>query len=94
MRRLLFVLLGLVLLGGAIGTFSYRWFVEPSRTTQVIRPGAAPSTRGATEAQRRDPRGQQVSAYNTFEIALNVANLVVGVVGIWLAVSGVRARRS
>lgn len=101
MRKLLVVLLGLLLLAGAVGAFSYRWVIEPSRTAaQATRPlASSPQTRAlptapSASASRQPAPQQKVSAFNIFEIALNVANLLVGGIGIWLAMRGMRATRT
>ncbi|MET0569303.1 MAG: hypothetical protein ABWZ74_09520 [Hyphomicrobiaceae bacterium] len=102
MRRVM-VVLGLVLLLAAAGTFGYRWFHEPGRYAgrQHTSPGG---WRGVSEPRsggwrdnRSEPssgRGGGVSGLRLFEIVVDLLNIVVGVGGIWLAIIGVRMQRA
>ena len=99
MRKFGLLALGLVLLGAALGTFGYRWIYEPQRAARVVQQapqGAARGLQGPADARQRPQGGAQkqtqtqVSGFQVFEIALNVANVLVGLIGIWLAVRSVR----
>ena len=104
MRRLL-VVLGLMLLLTAAGTFGYRWFQEPGRYARH-QPDASGSWRGPSERSggwRNDRSGPSagrnsksggLNGLRLFEIVIDLLNVVVGLVGIWLAVMGVRMQRS
>ena len=102
MRRLT-VVLGLVLLLGAAGMLSYRWFHEPARHARY-NPGPSGSWRGVFEPRAgRDSRSEpsagrpgreDLSGLRLFEIVIDLLNVVVGIVGIWLAVVGVRMQRT
>jgi hypothetical protein len=96
------VLLGLVLVLGAGGLLSYRWFPEPERHARYS-PGPSGGWRGEQRSGRdsrsepssgRTARGGGLSSLHLFEIVIDLLNVVVGVVGIWLAVIGVRAQRA
>ena len=95
MRKLFLVLLGLIMFAGAATVFAYRWVgtswvasrsASPQPGARSAAPQAAPDRRVT-----RDRNSGQ--AFATFEILLNIANLLVGVVGIWLAISGMRMQR-
>lgn len=108
MRKTMYILLGLLLVGGAIGLFVYRQSVlqeamtiEQTAETEAAEPAPAPSTdRRAEQKERRQMRkAERISSRRDagnlrwFEMVLNVANIAVGLVGIWLAVAGTRMRR-
>lgn len=92
MRKFLFVVLGLALLGGAVffaaGRFGY---LPPGvglpGTVAQRTTGASPGAVG----QRRNDSGS--NSLQTFEMAINVANVLVGILGIWMTMRGMRAER-
>ena len=105
MRRLT-VLLGMMLLLGAVGALSYRWVHEPGRYARH-QPSSPGSWRSPSEPRAggwrddrpgpsagRSSRNGGLSSLRLFEIVIDLLNVVVGVVGIWLAVVGVRMQRS
>lgn len=103
MRRLT-VLLGLFLLIGAAGIFSYRWVHEPARYARY-NSGPSTSWRGVSEQRtgghetRSSPSASRsgrggLSGLRLFEIVVDLLNVIVGIVGIWLAVIGVRMQRA
>lgn len=101
MRKFM-LLLGLVLVLGAGGLLSYRWFPEPERHARYS-PGPSGSWRGEQRSgldSRSEPssgrtaRGGGLSSLRLFEIVIDLLNVVVGVVGIWLAVVGARMQRA
>lgn len=102
--RKLTVVLGLLLLVGAAGTFGYRWLHEPSRYARnhTYSPGAS---RGYGEPRwgsrerdgggwRQNGGGRGLSGLRLFEIVIDLLNVVVGGIGIWLAIVGMRMQRA
>lgn len=125
MGRFMSVLLGLALLAGAVGVFSYRlshdpgalgrysWIAGKNRADQQtpesleatrpqamqrnggdreINPYAGP---GRSEARRRPDgrsRNDEPDTMKMFELGLDIANILVGLIGIYLTVGGMRAR--
>lgn len=105
MRRIMFVVFGLMIFAGSAGLFFNRQLrpmeAAPSASER------APATRGlgspadgptVQRGTRRIDRGLDQyrlpnGGWQTFEAAIDVLNLIVGLVGISLAVSGMRARR-
>jgi hypothetical protein len=88
---------GVLLALGAGALFAQRWIVEPAKHGRYEqsrgfsdqrggRDGGGPRTSGRRD---RGPNGLQL-----FEIVIDLLNVVVGVVGIWLAVIGMRLRRA
>ena len=107
MRRLGYILLGVVLLAGAAGVLGYRLQNEPSLTARyswlageenTARP-TAPATESFSASRREDGREfrrsprDEGSSMKLVELGLDVANVVVGLVGIWLTLSGMSMRR-
>jgi hypothetical protein len=105
MRRWL-VVLGLVLLLGAVGSISYRWFQEPARYARQQTNGSG-GWRGVSEprgggwrdnrserSSERGGKGGGLSGLRLLEIVVDLLNIVVGIAGIWLAVIGVRMQRA
>ncbi|MFM9846228.1 MAG: hypothetical protein ACKVP3_03610 [Hyphomicrobiaceae bacterium] len=90
--------LGVLLALGAAGLFVQRWIVEP------VKHGRYGQSRIFTDQRwtGRDGGGQRssgrrdrgVSSLQVFEIAIDLLNVVVGVVGIWQAVLGMRLHRA
>lgn len=125
MGRFISVLLGLVLIAGAVGVFGYRlshdpggldrysWIAGEDRAGQqrpedldATGPQAmqrrdgdrdmAPYAAPGSEARRRPdgrPRNEQPDTMKMVELGLDIANVFVGLIGIYLAVGGMRSRR-
>jgi hypothetical protein len=97
MRKVL-LWLGVLLVLGAAGLFAHRWIVEP------VRHGRSEQSRGVSDQRGpwRDTGGPRTSGrrdrgpsgLQVFEIVIDLLNVVVGIVGIWLAVLGMRLQRA
>ncbi len=78
----------------------YRFIYEPQRAAQGDRPVAgasrsvqpAPSAPTARSAPTPATKPPQISGFQIFEISLNLANVLVGALGIWLTVRGLRSQ--
>jgi hypothetical protein len=91
-RGSLFV--GLVLLCGALTFAGYRnllpitsnqsKFSTPAPATRSISPQAGGSSSGSKSG---------LSGLQVFELGLNAANVLVGILGIWMTMRGMRAER-
>ena len=115
MRKLFYVLLGLLIFAGAAGLLINRQLQVADdvavsapdnpppnpRSRSFSKDGAGTAERDAqpgARAERRFDRGLRqyrtpAGGWNTFQAVLDVLNVVVGIVGIGLAFSGVRMRR-
>jgi hypothetical protein len=107
MRNLAYILLGLLLVAGAGGVLMKRQLrladddrsaAAPAAATRSIARESGGDKAVAARPQRRIDRG--IEQYRTpqggwklFEAVIDVLNVVVGIVGIGLAVSGMRMRR-
>jgi hypothetical protein len=97
MRKVL-LWVGVLLVLGSGALFAQRWIVEPARHGRYEQSRGFSDQRGAG----RDDRGQRnsgrrdrgVSGLQVFEIVVDLLNVAVGVVGIWLAVLGMRLQRA
>jgi hypothetical protein len=97
MRKVL-LWVGVLLVLGSGALFAQRWIVEPARHGRYEQSRGFSDQRGAG----RDDRGQRnsgrrdrgVSGLQVFEIVVDLLIVAVGVVGIWLAVLGMRLQRS
>lgn len=100
-----FIFLGVLLLIAAAGMFAYRQLV-PFAEQAAYRdsgPSAGEASRGVRPSpysrpeDRRRERGERrdggARGLRMAELLINVLNIVVGVVGIWLAVMGSRMQR-
>ena len=102
MKKLMWVLLGLVFLGGAFSLGMYRHWWEPQQRTKITRSASqqAPtaSSRGVT-TQAPAARAPQSGGSTTTSDALpvdtiiNALNIVVGIMGIWMTWVGMRMQR-
>jgi hypothetical protein len=105
MRKLTYILFGLMIFAGAAGLFYNRQmqpaddgpaaFAPSNEKTRGMRPYSA--DRQAMQ-QRRFERGirqyrQPDGSLNTFRAVIDVLNVVVGIIGIGLALNGMRMRR-
>lgn len=107
MRKTGFVLLGLLLIAGAVGTFSYRSLYQPykARTTFAAPSASAPANKGRSYIPERDPTNRTTSGspgsggsvlgavWSNVDMIVNVLNVVVGVLGIWMTMVGMRLQR-
>ena len=115
MRKLFYVLLGLLIFAGAAGLLINRQLQVADDVTMSApadpqsKPRARSFSRDGTgvsggdvqpgaRAQRRFDRGlgqyrTPAGGWNTFQAVLDVLNVVVGIAGIGLALTGVRLRR-
>ncbi len=101
MRKLFWVLLGMMIATGAIGLASYRHFFEPQRASvsrSADRSFQQQPRATAPAAESRRPTyqgssGTTIKGWKAFEIAVNVLNVVVGVFGIWMTLHGLRLQR-
>lgn len=108
MRKLLYVIFGLMIFAGSAGLFYARQMqladsvpmsVEPRDgvTTRGLRPDAGDRV-AVQRGTRRIDRGldqyrRPDGSWQMFEAAIDVLNVVVGIIGIGLALSGMRDRR-
>ncbi len=86
MSKLGTIVLGLALVAGAIGFAGYRNFATNTAPPSQSARSAAPSASAAK-------RTQNVSGLQIFDMGLNIANVLVGVLGIWMTMRGMRAER-
>jgi hypothetical protein len=97
MRKVL-LWVGVLLVLGAGALFAQRWIVGP------VKHGRYEHSRGLSDqrwagrdggGQRNPGRGDRgVSGLQAFEIVIDLLNVVVGIVGSWLAVLGMRLQRA
>jgi uncharacterized membrane protein len=101
MRKLLVVIIGLMLFAGAIGALTYRVFVEPQRVAKTLQQLPPPIVTPVPREMKIVPPPVMKSAprpeitarfdgWHLFEVVLNVLNVVVGVLGIWMTIVGIR----
>jgi hypothetical protein len=99
------ILLGLLLAAGGLGFLTYREVKEPHRwrATQAQRDmtpasrgfdtrSARPDSGAPNREYRRPERGQgrHLGGWSIFQMVVDVMNVLVGIIGISLAVFGVR----
>ena len=97
MSRIGYLLLGIILTAGALSLGGYRHIWQPYRSHQAgaTRGIQAPHTTSrAPQAAPTTNSGSatQISATQLFDWGLNGANLLVGVIGIWMALRSRSAR--
>jgi hypothetical protein len=104
MRRLSIMILGVMIFSAALGAFAYRLLATP--TPQAVRIAVAetgprtalsPYERRVPEAAARPtsrPASSRATGWHAFEVVLNIANLVIGILGIWMTVVGMRLQRA
>ena len=90
MRKLAFVVLGLLLLAGALSVAHHRHFTGP----HVSQGGRGGDYSYRTSGRQGGGSGSRLSALEVFDLIVNVLNVVVGGVGIYLAVAGLRMQRA
>ena len=104
MRKILWVLLGLVIFAGAVSLAGYRHVYEPqhrARNAASTPAAAPPATRGLQQtppAVARAPATAPTTTttainWTSFETLVNIANLVVGLLGIYMTIAGMRMQR-
>ena len=111
MRKLIYVLFGLLIFSGAAGLLYMRQMQVADYAPVAAQSQEKSTTRGFSpdrpdrsasreqRGERRFDRGinqyrRQDGSWNSFSAVLDLLNVVVGVVGIGLALSGMRARRA
>jgi hypothetical protein len=100
-KKLFWVLLGLVLAAGAIFLATDRHYWDQQRSTPRY------SSTRATNPTQRTPDSQARSATRStptqtssagttwsFDTIINILNVVVGVLGIWMTIHGMRMQRA
>lgn len=94
MRKRWYVVLGLALLVGALSFAGYRHLPQSANTSKAA-PAANRSVQlpSAQNSQRTRNDNSSLSGIQIFEMGLNIANVVVGVLGIWMTMRGFRAER-
>jgi len=95
MRKVI-VWLGILLVLGAAGLFAQRWIVEPAKHGRYEQSRGFAEQRGRDGGGPRNPgrRDRGPNGLQLFEIVIDLLNVVVGIVGIWLAVLGMRLQRA
>jgi NhaP-type Na+/H+ or K+/H+ antiporter len=111
MRNFLYVVIGILLFGGAAGWLYVRQMSPLQDDAPAMSRQAAPDAPSASrskpeakdatrslKAQRRIDRGldqyrRPDGTWNTVSAVVDILNVVVGIIGIGLALSGMRARR-
>lgn len=97
MRKLGYVVLGLALLVGSLALAGYRHLPQNASNSKSAPISANRSIQAAPPAaSQRNPSGgqsQTLSGVQIFEMGLNMANVVVGLLGIWMTMRGFRAER-
>lgn len=77
----------------------YSWIVgeenaAPVQERSASRPQASPGTDSFAQARRvEDGRREKLNNMKLLELGLDIANVLVGLIGIVLAISGMRMRR-
>jgi hypothetical protein len=102
MRKLMWVLLGLVVFAGALSLGTYRHWWEPQQRVKAQKSAPAASQQSQTRGLQQAPagtRGAQGGGTSTttetlsVDTMINVLNIVVGIMGIWMTWVGMRMQR-
>ena len=95
MRKLMTVLLGLLLMFGATGVLAYRLYDAPERAESAGKGNLRAPDTGVASKDRLARRYYEPEAggWQLFSAAVDVLNVIVGLIGIGLTISGVRMRR-
>ena len=95
MRKLGYLVLGLALLVGALSLAGYRHLPNGfGASKSVTATNRSTSPQISQSAKSGGQSGNQsFSAVQIFDMGLNLANVVVGVLGIWMTMRGFRAER-
>ncbi|MEZ5854876.1 MAG: hypothetical protein R3D67_09095 [Hyphomicrobiaceae bacterium] len=83
MKKTATIILGLALLIGAIAFAGYRFSGANNASSSQAARNLSPSAK----------RTQTMSGVQIFDMGLNIANVLVGVLGIWMTMRGMRAER-
>lgn len=96
MRKFLYIVLGIVLFGGALATFGVRQlgWEAPGMSRYEERGASARSFSRERSAGHRHDGGQRGRPGLNFATVLDLLNVVVGVIGIVLTVIGMRMQRN
>lgn len=93
MSKFIWILLGLVLVGGAVALGGYRNFYEPNQRTRSVASAPSASRSAPPVSTQRAPQSASQGASLNFDTVVNVLNVVVGIVGIWMTFAGMRMQR-
>lgn len=108
MRKFAYVFVGVVLFAAAAGVLGYRlmnepawqeryaWLMGQDPAAETIRPqgGDNAEVRGlARRGEDRQSAREQLNNMKLLQLGLDIANVLVGIVGIYLTLSGMRMRR-
>jgi hypothetical protein len=99
MRKSIYILLGLLMIAGAAGSAYYLNIAAPKSSRQESNQQAtrAPqsATRGVPSPSDRTTSASKPapSGFQMFDTIVNILNVVVGLVGIYLSVAGIRMQR-
>lgn len=105
MRKLIYIVLGLALVATSVTMFTYRWVLSSSRLATTRTTSAPPSTRGIAPTGTRiapderipisrTPPQTALDATRIFDVGLNILNALVGIIGIWVGIAGMRMQRA
>ena len=100
MRKSTYILLGLLMIAGAAGSAYYLNIAAPKASRQESNQQAArapqPSTRGlpnTTDQRTQTAAKPTPSSFQMFDTVVNILNVIVGLVGIYLSIAGIRMQR-
>ena len=108
MRRLTYLIVGVVLLAAAAGVLGYRlmnepawqeryaWLLERESAAEAVRPQGGDNAQVRSMARRGEDRQsarEQLNNMKLLQLGLDIANVLVGIIGIYLTLSGMRMRR-
>ena len=103
MRKISFIVIGLLLLAAATGAYIYRVNDHPFTATTdetsatrslEVAPESPPQGEGLEGLMRQRYFQPQLGGWQVFSMVMDVLNLLVGGVGIVLTISGIRMRRA
>lgn len=97
MRKFFYILLGLILAGGALATFGARQYGWQPPGMSRSDEGFSSRSFERRDSVRRDrsSRGRRDdSSWLSFESIVDLLNILVGIVGIVLTISGMRMQRN
>ncbi len=100
MRKSIYILLGLLMIAGAAGSAYYLNVATSKSSRQESNQQAARAPQSATRGMPgpTDQRPQSASKpapsrFQVFDTVVNILNVVVGLVGIYLSIAGIRMQR-
>lgn len=94
MRKFVFILLGIILVGGAISTFGVRQLGWDGPRFSHSDRGSSRSFEASRDRGWAHDRGGRGGSWLNFSNVLDLLNVLVGVVGIGLTISGMRMQRN